>query len=595
MLDIKSNRLNYGELLMPPEGFRLVRAIGTTYSLDLYTLLSIPVALFYARSLEGDFKQNRYDILDAIRQSRDKVTIFCQRGKIKAPAKYNTLLAFLESAVVEVTPPTEFHSFHPKVWVMRFERKKEKVYRVIVLSRNLTFDRSWDLAYMAEGSLQKKQNPEAKKIASYLSYFIDNSSVNTDKTFLLDLKKVVFDIPENFSDFSFHPISGFSKIYQKEFKNPLPNLSFKELMIVSPFVDETTLNLLSAKNKKLSLFSREEELDKIDPAILGRIETFYLNPKISEGESTIDSEGLEILSQNLHAKLFIGENGAERSWFLGSANCTAPALNRNTEFLVELKSSSYKVGIKALKDTFCDPKKPLFLPYHPPLHKSLNNFENIDSLLRTVIFKIAQIKFMGKALKRDRQCTYDLRIDADLSETFLNSDFSIEARLIHRSSSPQALCFGTTNELYFENIGLVNLSCFLLLDILYLAEERTSVLIKVNINLPEEREDLIFHELINCREKFYQYLRFLLAPQEFDALLEIPTDETLSEIQKQKQGQIASNFFEAPIYEQLMISASRSPEKLTEIENVVKRLEKLSSEVVEDFLPVWEVFKEFAK
>ena len=43
MLDVKHNRLDYGELLIPPTGFRLSRAIATTFSLDLNTLLSIPM------------------------------------------------------------------------------------------------------------------------------------------------------------------------------------------------------------------------------------------------------------------------------------------------------------------------------------------------------------------------------------------------------------------------------------------------------------------------------------------------------------------------------------------------------------------------
>jgi hypothetical protein len=39
MLDVKRNRLNYGELISPPEGFELTKAIGTTYTLDLYALV----------------------------------------------------------------------------------------------------------------------------------------------------------------------------------------------------------------------------------------------------------------------------------------------------------------------------------------------------------------------------------------------------------------------------------------------------------------------------------------------------------------------------------------------------------------------------
>ena len=35
------DRINYGGVLMPPVGFRLERAVGTTYSLDLETLTAV--------------------------------------------------------------------------------------------------------------------------------------------------------------------------------------------------------------------------------------------------------------------------------------------------------------------------------------------------------------------------------------------------------------------------------------------------------------------------------------------------------------------------------------------------------------------------
>lgn len=51
MLDFKEDRLDYGRLLIRPDGHRLDRAIAATYSVDLNTLLSIPVALFYSQTL----------------------------------------------------------------------------------------------------------------------------------------------------------------------------------------------------------------------------------------------------------------------------------------------------------------------------------------------------------------------------------------------------------------------------------------------------------------------------------------------------------------------------------------------------------------
>ena len=43
------------------------------------------------------------------------------------------------------TAPTPRRIFHPKVWVLRFRGLDDSaLHRVLVLSRNLTFDRCWD-------------------------------------------------------------------------------------------------------------------------------------------------------------------------------------------------------------------------------------------------------------------------------------------------------------------------------------------------------------------------------------------------------------------------------------------------------------------
>jgi len=175
MLDVKRNRVNYGEIVSPPEGYELTKAVGTTYSLDLFALLAMPVAMFYANSLDGDFTINRYDVLEAIRQSKDRIDIFCQKGKIKVQKAYNNLLTFMEDCVEEIETPIKDSSFHPKIWVMRFERKDEVVYRMVVLSRNLTFDRSWDVAFHSEGRMGIALNGESAKLSRYLSSFYEQT------------------------------------------------------------------------------------------------------------------------------------------------------------------------------------------------------------------------------------------------------------------------------------------------------------------------------------------------------------------------------------------------------------------------------------
>ena len=56
------------------------------------------------------------------------------------------LFSFLEEMVVQALPKNSTGAFHPKVWVLRYRREDEAMLRVLVLSRNLTFDKSWDTA-----------------------------------------------------------------------------------------------------------------------------------------------------------------------------------------------------------------------------------------------------------------------------------------------------------------------------------------------------------------------------------------------------------------------------------------------------------------
>ena len=45
MLNPNQDRLDYGQVLTPPVGFRLDFAVGTTYSLDLDALVGACIAL----------------------------------------------------------------------------------------------------------------------------------------------------------------------------------------------------------------------------------------------------------------------------------------------------------------------------------------------------------------------------------------------------------------------------------------------------------------------------------------------------------------------------------------------------------------------
>ncbi|MCD8740775.1 phospholipase D family protein [Mucilaginibacter roseus] len=594
MLDFKQNRLTYSDLLASPsKDFELTHAIGTTYSLDLLALLAIPVAMFYNRSLDGDFSKTRFDVLEAIRKSKERVTVFCQRGKIHQPDSYSTLLAFIENCIVEVLPDDDRSSFHPKIWVLRFAGKRKVIYRMAVLSRNLTFDRSWDISYFAEGSPQPNQKTASgERLVAFLKHFYVKTGQQMDRKIARELGTVDFDFPADFNSSAIFPIIGGSM--NADFPNPVYATGFDELLVVSPFVDDPSLNELVSRNEKVVLFSREEELDKLDKALLADIEPFYFNNAVRDGEHTIDSESTQAAYQDLHAKFYIGRRKNLTSWYLGSANATAPAKDRNTEFLIKLNAKSQRASYEAMIEQLLNEQSRVFLPYQRSLRTIEPEEERLDQLLRRLNYKLSAAVYKGRVIERPDQQNFNLSLSVDLSSMTFNTRVTLSVALIHRSEPAFNLNAGTLNEWFFENIAMTHLSHFLSVEIAVDGRSECRIVVKADIkNMPAERDDVIFNELFNNKQSFYKYLQFLLAPDEYDGLMDLIGESTVDDnVTGGRDGQAKE--FSPPIYEYLLLAASRSPLKLKEINQVMIRLERMNSEIVSDFKPVWDVFKQFA-
>ena len=169
MLNPNNDRLDYGQVLAPPVGYRLDFAVGTTYSLDLDALVGACIALGLSEETDSDLMKNPVCLLEALRTTGDKIALFCEGGQIHLPNNVTSLYILLEKMVFQVATTkrkgiTKFPSFHPKFWLIRYvDENKNPLYRVVVLSRNLTFDRSWDVTFCMDGTKEKtttdKNNP----------------------------------------------------------------------------------------------------------------------------------------------------------------------------------------------------------------------------------------------------------------------------------------------------------------------------------------------------------------------------------------------------------------------------------------------------
>ena len=599
MLDFKKDRLDYGTLLMPPEKHELTHAVATTYSLDLYTLLAIPVALFYSKVLDGSFEENRSEVLESIQNTADILNIYCQKGKIKVPRKFNWLFAYIEDSIHEITPPNYVSSFHPKIWLLRFKKAQEIKYRVIVLSRNLTFDRSWDLAFHADGSLTKRSYPSNKPLLDFIKHLFEKRRVKGANTLVNELAKVKFENIDGFKSLTFHPIGidGY-----QTYKNPLDQRDFDKLLILTPFLDRTTLKKLhqNCPENKVIL-SREEELQKIPAAVFHGYEPYFLSRRIVDGEAfeDLDETGSEAQRQQLHAKLFIGERQRRNFWFLGSANCTDPAFTRNTEFMVELEGENDRSSPEHIRNILIDPDDDtsIFEPYEPADSPVDEESESARQLIRKLEYDLINANFNGKVIPRDKTQNFDLSLIVDMKKKAWGGDIVVKIAPLNFDTSHCTILPDFRNELFFENLSEVELSKFVVISIHFKTEIATSFVIKMQIELPGTRKDKILKSLITSRENFFKYMNFLLSDNPYLENTALDSHGGLGN--GPPTDTFKSSSLDLPIFENLLMTASRNPDKLKSIERLVQRLTDADADdpdkiIPDDFYEFWSVFKQVA-
>jgi hypothetical protein len=257
------------------------------FKLSSRDLVQMMAFLHQAGLLTGDNGEiDPLAILESLRRFADKLTVFVQAGYIKLPPDLPRLATLLEPCVCQVRAPREREGglFHPKVWVLRFRRSApgdEPLirYRVVCLSRNLTFDRSWDTAVSLDGVLRQDMHRAVKKENNRLADFITalpalqmaNLSLERRRSvqeIADDLRRVEFELPDGVDDYAFHH-SGIETRKSPMFEPE------ERMLIVSPFVSASFVDQFTA-NARVTLVSRVEELDGLPRSALRKCERLFV-------------------------------------------------------------------------------------------------------------------------------------------------------------------------------------------------------------------------------------------------------------------------------------------------------------------------------
>jgi len=592
------------ELLHPPAGCKLDIAVGTTYSLDLISALMLPLSFAFfdwehddGELVAGDLA-DPLALLEALRRYGDRFTIFCQSGQIRLPPKYPPLVTFLEPCIYDVEAPDEDGVFHPKVWALRFIAGDGAIrYRVLCLSRNLTFDRCWDTVVALDGELTDRSNaiavnhPLGDLVAALpgLSRRALPAKRRQGVEKIADeLRRVRFTWPEGFDEnqcrFWVGGLDGRTVA-------PFGARQDKAL-IVSPFISNSVVGDFLDHTGETHLVSRPECLQELPQDTLQRCKSVsYLAPELTdESDDDAPSAKDEVL-EGLHAKLFVIDRGWEASIFSGSFNATAPALEHNVEFMVELVGKKSRFGVDQFlrqekgETNFADLLKSYDVnaPTVPPDKTA----QQLDDLLQAVKRAITAAGPRLVVTALEEKDLFDLKLEWEKPPRWPKA--AVETRawpITLQEERGQAL----GKSIVFPRLSYGGLTPLIAFSITAkIGEtERTSVFV-MNLPLhgaPEDRQDRVVRSLIENRDQLLRYILFLLACGDEAAA----SSGDLRRLLKSPGDGSDRGSRNPYLLETMLRALHRSPAQLERVESLLDTLRKQqgSSELLsDDFQKIW--------
>ncbi len=608
MLNPNDDRLDYGQVLAPPDNYTLDFAVGTTYSLDLDALIGACIALGLSEETDSDLLKNPICLLETLRTTSDKVALFCEGGQIHTPNNVTPLYILLENMVFQVNTAkhkgiAKYPSFHPKFWLLRYiDENNNPLYRVVVLSRNLTFDRSWDVTFCMDGTVNGRKTLKTTPIIDFLSYLTnhlpsdENAKEKQKKVRLLqkELPYVHFALDsKEFEDFAFLPVGikyANGKLYNTEAAPfyPLFQDTFHELLIMSPFLTSSVIKDFNDRNTYIShtdymLITRAMSLPKLKKDDCSNFRIFTMKDAVVDGESAISEEETQIQKQDIHAKIFMVRKNSDSYLYLGSLNSSYNAINGNVEFMIMLKSKNRWLNLSKLsaslfggaEDSSANPFQEVILSENMAIDKD----DEKQSILGDYIKDINRMKPKAKVVPNEDK--FDINI---IFEKFVNSEYTVKISPLLSNKTEDL-----SENVLFTSVSLTHLSEFYKISVSDGSKIVTRVLIIQTEGLPEDREKAVVSSIVDNKECFYRYIAFLLGDSFVMSALEYSTD---SEVLGTNQNRKTVGF--PALYEKMLHTAATAPERFKEIDYLIKAISS-DGVIPEQFEELYNTFKKAVK
>lgn len=605
------NRTLLFDALRPPAGYQLDAAVGTTYSLDLLTLVTVPLAftLFDWQTGDAHPTSDPIALLEALRRNAGRIVIFCQAGQISVPTVHQTLFGYLEDSVVEVAPRSEAGVFHPKVWLLRYQATPDALadeppvrYRLLVMSRNLTFDRSWDVLLTLDGVLTERANafglnhPLGDFVAALPTLAVrDPADWVTDTIDRLqhEVRRVKFDPPEGLEIKGFWPL-GLKRSQAWPFAGRIDRL-----LVISPFLSEGCLERLTAQGSGHVLVSQPDSLAAIDASLRERFARQLVLVDAATPEPTDDGlqqgdAGDDLRAEpcvddfshplsGLHAKIYVADAGWDARIWVGSANATEMAFGGNVEFLVELSGRKSRFGVDAILSPQEGSRSLIELleEYRPETDTPDELQEDLERALDALRRAVAQLPLRLAVAGGEEPETYALQLwQVEPHPVPVSGEDEIEiagwpitlSEAAARGIVPVAAGDGPQVVATFPALSLAALSPFFAFRVT-LHRQGRSVSTRFVRNLPldgapPDRRDRILRSILRDRDHVIRYLLLLLSEGGYDFSEVVALSQRLVN----RNGRLSGGDPGIPLLEALLRALARRPDRLDPIARLVAEL-----------------------
>jgi hypothetical protein len=563
-------------------------------------------------------------LLESLRRYAGKICIFCHAGRIHISKEYGQpLYSFLEGSVFQALPQSGEGSFHPKVWVLRYTSRNGPVaYRFLCLSRNLTYDRSWDTALVFDGFLVDRANafssnhPIGDFIAALpaMAEDLPESLQNRIEQIQHEIRRVDFKLPEGFESKVFHPIGIGNKN-----ANPISG-RIDRLLVISPFLTEGRLDRLASLGREVILVSRLDSIQKISANCLRKFsERFCLkeeaiseqdgsdnaNPEPATTHSESEQAFVEDNLDGLHVKLYVADAGTEGRVWTGSANATDAAFSKNVEFLVELRGKKKHCGVDAVlnggKETEGSKKaslRSLLDPVgilDPPIIDVNEPLKQLANKARSALAK----SDLSARVSQDDDEHFSILIEGDILP--IPEEAYVKCRPITlQKAQAIPLSPGPGVNAEFRNLLDKDISAFFAFDVTVKSSGKSlteGFVLKLRLEgAPIDRNERILRAMLKDKSQVLRLMMLLLSLERGSDPAGIITGESgTGEAWKWRPGEPLGIL---PLFECMVRAMARDPKRLDDLNSLIQDLKSHpeTSDLLPDGLkeiwePIWEARK----